>query len=101
MPDITLRIEMNIRSNDQCLSIGLAATAKMFDEEHQDLPRDSADKNSFLQRIGEHSMGIPVCSLDREPPVLQQQLQVKWTEMHFEANWFDVWGLVAVSHAQK
>jgi len=39
----------------------LAAAAEILDEEHQDLPQDSTDTNSyFFGRVGEHSV-VVVC----------------------------------------
>jgi nucleoside phosphorylase len=41
------------------LPIELAAAAEMLDEEHQDLPQDSNDTDSYsFGRIGEHNMVV-------------------------------------------
>jgi hypothetical protein len=41
------------------LPIELAAAAEMLDEEHQDLPQDSTDTNSYsFGRIGEHNVVV-------------------------------------------
>ena len=41
------------------LPIELAAAAEMLDKEHQDLPQDSTDTNSYsFGRIGEHNVVV-------------------------------------------
>ncbi|KAL5330893.1 hypothetical protein ACEPPN_000418 [Leptodophora sp. 'Broadleaf-Isolate-01'] len=41
------------------LPVELAATAEMLDEEHQDLPQDSTDTNSYsFGRIGQHNVVV-------------------------------------------